>query len=101
MEKKKIVRKVISKVSVAEAEEVDQADGETQRVVKQKRGCYFCLNNAIPSYTDLNVLRRYLTDRAKILPRSKSNLCARHQRVVSKNIKYARHLALLPFIPKV
>ncbi|OGE25121.1 30S ribosomal protein S18 [Candidatus Daviesbacteria bacterium RIFCSPHIGHO2_02_FULL_39_12] len=68
---------------------------------KRKRGCYFCQRQNSPSYTDLATLKKYLTDRVKILPRFRSALCAKHQREIAKNIKYARHLALLPFVPKV
>lgn len=109
MGEKKLVRKVISKVSVKGSnDKVDEAEAADQKGVRTKRGCLFCQNEqssspnkSAPSYTDLNTLRRFLTDRAKILPRGRSGLCATHQRAVSKNIKYARHLALLPFVPKV
>lgn len=102
MAEKKLVRKVISKVSVKRTDDkVEVAEAAVQKGVRSKRGCLFCQNESVPSYTDLNTLRRFLTDRAKILPRGRSGLCATHQRAVSKNIKYARHLALLPFVPKV
>ena len=42
---------------------------------------------------------RYVSDRAKIEPRRKSGVCAKHQRALSTAIKRARHLALLPFVP--
>ncbi|OGE29846.1 30S ribosomal protein S18, partial [Candidatus Daviesbacteria bacterium RIFCSPHIGHO2_01_FULL_38_8b] len=44
---------------------------------------------------------RLLTDRAKITPRLKNGLCSKHQRFATREIKYARHLGLLPFTPKV
>lgn len=69
--------------------------------VRTKKVCSFCQSKTNPSYTDLVVLRRFLTDRAKIVARAKSGLCSRHQRLVTRQIKYARHLALLPFTPKV
>ncbi len=71
------------------------------RPVRSKKVCSFCQNKTIPTYTDLGNLRRFLTDRAKIVARERSGVCSRHQRGISKNIKYARHLALLPFVPKV
>ena len=50
-------------------------------------------------YKDFERLRRYVSDRAKIEPRRKSGVCAKHQRALSQAIKRARHLALLPFVP--
>lgn len=69
--------------------------------VKLKRSCYFCESKKDPSYTDLVILKKYLTDRAKIVAKLRSSVCSRHQRAVSRHIKYARHLSLLPFVPKV
>lgn len=99
MTEKKITRKVISKApSVKETEKTQQ--------VQSKKACFFCQSKRgtatdNPSYTDITLLRRFTTDRVKIVPRSKSNLCSKHQREVTRQIKYARHLALLPFIPKI
>ncbi len=103
MAEKKITRKVISKVSpsVKKPEEVAPQTEDLQKVPRAKRVCFFCQNKTNPSYTDTSILRRFTTDRVKIVARAKSNLCSKHQRLVSKQIKYARHLALLPFIPKV
>ena len=111
-EKRLITKKIIPSVSVAKTpvaevveekiaivEPVESDRGE--RAVKAKRTCHFCQSKTVPSYTDLATLRRYLTERAKILPKMKSSVCARHQRAVSRQIKYARHLSLLPFVPKV
>ena len=106
MPAKKITRKVISRLPVKEeaAKEekppvvVEEGAGKEAR---PKRYCLFCRNKLVPSYTDIATLRRFLTDRAKILPKQRSGACSKHQRAISKNIKYARHLALLPFTPKV
>lgn len=107
--KVKITRKVIStrpsfggKAPVEkEVLESEQVNSEDQKGVRVKRVCFFCQSKTKPSYTDVAVLRRYLTDRAKILPKLRSSLCSKHQRRVTREIKYARHLALLPFTPKV
>lgn len=117
-EKKKITR-VISKAKTAAEPKVAVApvevkesieqlrDGETRpavgdrTIVGTKKGCSFCQSKTIPTYIDIASLRRYLTDRSKIVPKMRSGVCSKHQRAVSKNIKYARHLALLPFVPKV
>lgn len=104
-EKKKVIkRKVISKVKNKEVlpqSENLPVDEDVAKETKSKKRCLFCQNKSNPSYTDLSVLRRFLSDRAKILPKARSNICAKHQRAVAKNIKHARHLALLPFVPKV
>lgn len=105
MAEKKITRKVISKrTAEKEAEVVEPAEAETaevQKEVRVKRVCHFCQNKINPSYTDTGTLRRFMTDRAKIVSKAKSGLCSKHQRGVSREIKYARHLSLLPFTPKV
>lgn len=60
--------------------------------------CYFCKEKKGPTFEDTSVLTRYITDRGKITSRSRNGLCSKHQSVLSDNIKYARHLALLPFL---
>lgn len=101
---KKITKKVISKkvapVALAE-EKTKPAVEEVKKAAPTKKVCFFCQSKTTPSYTDIAVLRRYITDRAKIVPHLRNSLCSKHQRAVAKNIKYARHLALLPFTPKV
>ena len=102
---KKITRKVISKTVpvtvVKETEEAPEQTEDSQKALLPKKVCFFCQSKVNPSYTDTAVLRRFVTDRAKIVPKLKSNLCSKHQRVATKQIKYARHLSLLPFTPKV
>lgn len=98
-------RSVSKEVEVPKEEVVSSPRGEATskagEVGRAKKVCFFCQNKTKPTYTDIVVLRRYLTDRAKITARAKSSVCSRHQRDVAKQIKYARHLALLPFVPKV
>ena len=102
MAEKKVNSRTISPVaSVKEGEETVEETEELQQALRPKKACLFCQSKTNPSYTDMNVLRRFVTDRAKIVLRAKSNLCSKHQRAVTKQIKYARHLALLPFVPKV
>ena len=50
-------------------------------------------------YKEVNRLRRYLSERAKIEPRRKTGTCAQHQRELSVALKRARHVALLPYAP--
>ena len=59
---------------------------------------YFYANDVKIDYKDVDTLRRFLTDRAKIRPRRQTGLTSKHQRLLSRQIKRARHLALLPFV---
>ena len=66
---------------------------------KKRKGCSFCQEKATSiDYKDTKKLQRYLTERGKIVPRRISGNCAKHQREVTKAIKRARNLALLPFV---
>ena len=65
----------------------------------RKKVCSFCVDKVENiDYKDVARLRRFVSDRAKILPRRVTGTCARHQRELTVAIKRARHLALLPFI---
>ena len=60
--------------------------------------CRFCEDKALKiDYKDERLLRRFVSERGKIIPRRMSGTCARHQRVLTRAIKRARHLALLPY----
>lgn len=63
--------------------------------------CFFCAEKLEPSFSETQVLNRYVTDRGKIIPRLRSGLCAKHQKRITKAIKHARHLALLPYTVSV
>lgn len=64
----------------------------------RKKSCSFCVDKVgAIDYKDINRLRRYITERGKILPRRISGNCARHQRQLTRAIKRARNIALLPF----
>jgi len=60
--------------------------------------CYFCEEKKEPTCLDATSLKKFLTERGKIIPRSRNGLCAKHQRHLTVSIKHARHLALLPFL---
>ena len=65
----------------------------------RKKVCIFCTNKAeVIDYKDAQKLRRYISERAKILPRRITGVCASHQRELTRAIKRARQLALLPYI---
>jgi small subunit ribosomal protein S18 len=64
----------------------------------KRRNCTFCGEKAtFIDYKDVNRLRRFVTERGKILPRRVSGNCARHQRSLATAVKRARELALLPY----
>jgi small subunit ribosomal protein S18 len=62
--------------------------------------CPFCANKVLPDYKNYQELEKFVTDRRKILGRSRSGVCAKHQKVLAREIKRARHIALLPFSGK-
>jgi len=64
----------------------------------KKKICSFCMDKSKEiNYKDINKLRKYITERGKILPRRISGNCAKHQRELTEAIKRARNIALLPF----
>jgi len=64
----------------------------------QKRVCYFCAQNVKEvDYKNADTLRHFISAQAKIMPRKRSHLCAKHQRRLAMAIKRARFMALLPF----
>ena len=71
-----------------------------KRIRTAPKKCYFCEEGKSPNFKDTQNLQKFLTERGKIIPRSRSGLCSRHQKDLTRNIKYARHLALLPFVVK-
>ncbi len=63
---------------------------------KKKKVCMLCAGKTV-SYKDPEILKKYTNEKGKILPRRVTGTCARHQRVVAREIKRARALGLLPF----
>ncbi len=65
----------------------------------KKKVCIFCQDkNAGIDYRRPDLLERFITDRGKILPRRVTGTCSKHQRLVAREIKRARTIALLPFV---
>jgi small subunit ribosomal protein S18 len=66
---------------------------------KRKKICNFCAEKAeVIDYKDALKLRKYVSERSKILPRRITGTCAKHQRDLTIAIKRARHIALMPYI---
>ncbi|MDL2293742.1 30S ribosomal protein S18 [Ruminococcaceae bacterium OttesenSCG-928-D13] len=65
----------------------------------RRKVCSFCVDR-VPyiDYKDISRLRKYTSERAKIIPRRVTGTCAKHQRELTIAIKRARHLALMPYV---
>lgn len=81
----------------------DRADGPRTRrpangMRRRKKVCVFCgdQDKAI-DYKDIATLKKYVSERGKILPRRITGTCAKHQRELTVAIKRARHVALMPY----
>ncbi len=64
---------------------------------RRKKVCIFCGKDNVIDYKDVNKLKRYVSERGKILPRRITGNCAKHQRALTVAIKRARHVALMPY----
>ena len=70
-----------------------------QKKKKRKKVCNFCAEKTeMIDYKDVLKLRKYVSERSKILPRRITGTCAKHQRELTIAIKRARHIALIPYI---
>ena len=66
---------------------------------RRKKVCIFCQDKVTEiDYKDVTKLRKFISERAKILPRRVSGTCAEHQRALTTAIKRARYMALLPYV---
>ena len=66
---------------------------------KRRKVCQFCVDKMTHvDYKDTARLRKYLSERGKILPRRTTGTCAQHQRQLTEAIKRARQVALLPYV---
>jgi small subunit ribosomal protein S18 len=81
-----------------ESKDRDARPRRDYRRRQKRKVCSFCTEKAVfIDYKDVNRLRRFVTERGKILPRRVSGNCARHQRALAVAIKRSRELALLPY----
>jgi small subunit ribosomal protein S18 len=73
-------------------------NGKRRRGFGRRKVCRFCAEpNLLPDYKDPQLLKYFITERGKIIPRRISGNCAKHQRLVALAIKRARMVALLPY----
>ena len=84
--------------------QMDGRDGEDKsgrgkgKVYFKKKVCRFCTQKLSVDYKDGDMLRKFITERGKILPRRITGTCAKHQRALAQAIKRARIIALIPFV---
>ncbi|MDR0487567.1 MAG: 30S ribosomal protein S18 [Treponema sp.] len=87
--------------------DVDGRDGDDRsgrggakggKIFFKKKVCKFCAQKLKINYKEADTLRRFITERGKILPRRITGTCAKHQRALALAIKQARSIALLPYV---
>lgn len=84
--------------AVVATEETKVAPKKFKKTAKRKV-CSFCVDHAEEiDYKDVAKLKRYITEKGKILPRRQTGTCAEHQRALTTAIKRAREMALLPYV---
>lgn len=64
---------------------------------RRKKVCAFCGDKTEVDFKDTNKLKRFVSERGKILPRRITGTCSKHQRAITVAVKRARHLALMPY----
>jgi small subunit ribosomal protein S18 len=70
-----------------------------RRIFHRRKVCRFCADSTLQiDYKDASMLKYFITERGKIIPRRISGTCAKHQRTLTLAIKRARIIALLPFV---
>ena len=79
----------------------DRPDSPMKRrggIRRRKKVCVFCGKENEIDYKDTAKLKRYVSERGKILPRRITGNCAKHQRALTTAVKRARHMALMPYV---
>ena len=64
---------------------------------RRRKPCYFCMQKINADYKEADLLRKFITDRGKIMTQRSSGCCAKHQRALAVQIKRARQIGLLPY----
>lgn len=97
-EEKEAAQKAVSVETEGRDEEAKDGGRAKNKTFFRKKVCRFCANKAKIDYKDADGLRRFTTERGKILPRRITGTCAKHQRELSGAIKRARAICLLPYV---
>ncbi len=87
-------------MAYTKAEGKPDAPFKKRPIHKKRKVCTFCgqAGEAGIDYKNVALLKKYISERGKILPRRMTGVCAMHQRELTTAIKRARHIALLPFM---
>jgi small subunit ribosomal protein S18 len=64
---------------------------------RKARNCPLCESESIVDYKDVALLKRFVSERGKILGRARTGVCAKHQRQITRSIKISRIVAFMPF----
>ena len=102
IEKQKLTKDddlVVSTTTEKTVEKRRRRGGRKRRIVTPEK-CMLCEAGVNVDYKDIYRLKRFTSRRGRMIPRSRSGLCSRHQRQVSVSIKRARQMALLPYVSK-
>ena len=81
-------------------EKDNKKESRRDAILRRPAVCPYCQNKTTPTYKNWEELSKLVSDRGKILSRSRTGICAKHQRRFSQAVKRARHLSLLPFFVK-
>lgn len=81
-------------------EKKEKTKNRARRVHKPVGACYFTQTGTTPDYKDVLTLKRFTSDRGKIIPQKYTGVSAKNQRLLSVEIKKARYMALLPYTDK-
>ncbi len=87
---------------MAETTARQQTQQQTRRYYMRPRVCFFCVEGIETiDYKNVDILKRFLGEDAKIKGRKQTGVCAKHQRQLARAIKRARYLGMLPYIAEV
>lgn len=68
-----------------------------KREIPQELECYYCKLKTEPDYKDILKIRRFITDRGKLISKSRNGNCSKHQRKLTIEVKKARYLSFIPY----
>ena len=93
-----IARNEVGEAAREEGQREERGQRQQRRYYPRRRVCAFCVDRVKQvDYKDVSVLERYVTDQGKIKGRRQTGNCAKHQHQLSRAIKRARQIALLPY----
>ena len=94
---KEVEQKAASVENEGREDEARDGGRAKNKTFFRKKVCRFCANKAKIDYKDSDGLRRFTTERGKILPRRITGTCAKHQRCIAEQVKLARFMGFIPY----